>query len=163
MKRIIITLIFIIFMNVLLYSQISENQPVLQIKNTNYFILMPVSELYRILGNPLETRIIDTFTVLLKYSDIWFFHCQNLGDSLVRRIIFTDENIELNFQKVIGFSKDIITMEFGDNRYIMDRDEHTYFIYEFLMPEATHIELVFRFNALGVCELVSLSHSSMFV
>ena len=138
-----------------------------------FYLLMPVSEVYKKLGNPDEIQRNKPHdynhnydTVILYYSGIAFTYFDYTDDPevLVITLMLTDKNYRIgNLSKKIGCHKDEIINKNGEPHYRRTINENIYFGYEINLRMPYHIVLEFRFNILGICDQVSLIHSLYYV
>jgi len=134
-----------------------------------FYLLMPVSEVYKKLGNPNETQRIKPHdynhkydTVILSYSGIAFTYFDYTDDPkiLVITLMKTDKNYRIgNLSIKTGCNKDEIINTNGEPHYIRTINEYVYIGYETSIGIPYHIAIEFRFNTLGICDQVSLIHS----
>ena len=167
MKKVFISVILIICVTVVLFSQIpSEEYNISDGKNT-FFLLMPISEVFKILGPPIETFNIehpspykDFDVVTLKYSGITFVYFDFTNDPKVLIIGITESKYHVGERNLLGLNKNEILRLFGSPSFVEKRNE--YFTYELNYSRSAHLELQIRFTVLGGCNEVILTHSGFF-
>ena len=131
-------------------------------------ILMPVSELIYLLGDPIEKR--DSFNyvpnhnyalITLEYPDISFIYHNFFEDPFILFIAFRGKNILLGTTSVIG--SDILSINnlFGTPERIESNDESFYYGYEHWLVFFEYILLQFEFDSSGICIGVIIQHSSI--
>ena len=170
MRKIPIILNSLIVIITSLYSLDSKEELFLFDGDNRFYLLMPVSEVYRILGDPMKTiTVINPIPnhnfemITLEYPGLTFIYHKFGDDPGIELIGFSDKKIKLGNQNVIGCSKGEIAEKYDEPKFIEIADTCSYYRYEFWIDMIEHINLQFRFNLMGVCDGVILTHSSISV
>ena len=165
--------IYIFFLAVIIVSPVFgqfypihtvDEFPVHDMEN-RFYLLMPVKEVYNLLGTPLNVRIVShpspvhADRVILEYKGITFIHNDFFDDPVILVIGFS-ENFQMNNMNLIGLNKNQIIEKFG-TPHIVTFNRVTYFRYRFALDDIglERLTLQFRFNSLGICDGVMLTHS----
>jgi len=169
MKRILIILALILQTISTAFSQQTEESFFVHNGRNIFYLMMPVSEVYEMLGNPDKVQIIkntvpfhDYNTVILEYSGIVFTYIDLFDNPKVLMISFED-NYQLKNMNVIGRGRDGILEECGAPVSMKIQNGDIIFIYEFLLSHIEHIVLELRFNASGICVGAVLIHSNILI
>ena len=170
MKKVLISLVLIMLIGMAIFSQQTGEEFYVYDRENKFYLLMPVSEVYRILGNPEEVQTIKSpnsthnyDTVILNYSGILFIYHAFLSDPKVLVIGFSDVGMSLGNLNVIGLNSDEILKKYGDPDFTRTRNECVLFLYEFSLRMPNHLVLQFQFNISGICDGVMLTHSDYFI
>ena len=137
---------------------------------------MPVSEVYRILGQPDEILTVrntapfkDCDIVTLIYPGIVFRYIDFYDDPKIDVIALTGtgKEYQIGRLKVMGFTKNDMLEIYGDPKYITLRNENVYYRYTYSGPPydepSAHIEIQFRLNSDGICDEVMLIHNAFYI
>jgi len=170
MKKIFITLILLLQVAANLHSQQSEEEFFIHDGEDSFYLLMPVSDVYKILGDPVVVQRRQSTisnhgydTVILGYSGISFVYYDFGTNPEVLVIVIVDANKQLGNHFILGQSKDEIIVEYGKPHFIRTINENINFLYEFSLSLSSHLELQLRFNTFGICDGVVLTHSGFFI
>jgi|TergutMp193P3_1026864.scaffolds.fasta_scaffold00083_17 hypothetical protein len=167
MKRILIILALIIQTISTAFSQQAEKDFFVHDGRNIFYLMMPVSEVYEILGNPDKVQIIkntvpfhDYNTVILEYSGIAFVY-NDFFDNPEILIISFEDNYQSGNMNVIGRGRDEILEEYGAPASMEIQNGNIIFRYRFLLSPIVRITLQLRFNASGICVGAMLIHSNI--
>jgi len=137
-----------------------------------FYLQMLASEMYRILGAPIEDiKIIREHFhrpnyFIIRYPGIEFIyfdfsHRPGLEPEIV--VITIREPYQISNLNVIGRNKDEILKYFGEPNTINTQDGYIYIYYNFRLEMPNHLVLQFRFNAMRICVEVSVIHSHFYI
>ena len=149
-------------------SQQDEKEFCKHFDKSKFYLLMTADEVYKILGNPEELLTIKNSrlnfdVVTLRYPGIEFKYFDITDSQEILMIAFWERNNKLGNMNLIGCSKDDILKKHGYPESINTINGYSYFRYEINLPRFTHFVLQFRFNTLGTCDGVILTHSYYFI
>jgi len=165
MKAKIIALALIVYVSTVMFSQQEKKQFHIHAEENEFYLLMPVNDVYTLLGDPVEVQRLKTpyrsyDTVILSYHEIQFIYYDFFENPEVLVIGFTGKNKAVDNQNLIGHSKNDILKEYGEPKMKFIEKEKIHFRYEFILSRLDYISLQFRFDTLGICDGIILTHSN---
>ena len=144
----------------------TENQFVVSDGENKFHLLMPVSEVYRMLGNPDEIQVIrgtvpnhEYDTVILSYPGMTFVYYDFFADPAILVIGFSGAKTKLGCLELIGLNSNEVQKKYGSPRTMSETEGLIYLNYAFRQSLLEHIEIQFRFSSAGICSDVMLTHS----
>jgi hypothetical protein len=174
MKKVAIALALlqVLFSNVV-FGQQAKNDFFVHDGKSVFYLLMSVSDVHELLGTPVETLMFTGTdrpdTIMLRYPGITFFYIpipDRKGGNQILSISIIGEQYQIGNINATGRSRydlmgEIIEI-YGEPHFTLISDEHTTYVYEFYFSPILDIALKFRFNRLGICDGVALTHGSFF-
>jgi len=172
MKKIFLILALAAQIAAAAYSQHAVEEFYVHNGENIFYLRMPASEIRRILGHPDEEEKIirehynrPNFYVI-KYHGIEFTyfdlsHKPEIVPTVVA--ISFKEPYQICNLNMIGRNADEILAHYGNPKTKERQCEYKYFRYNFRLEMPDHLVLQFRFNALGICDEVSLIHSNFYI
>jgi hypothetical protein len=155
--------------------QIGEKYTVYDGENV-FYLKMPVSEVYRILGQPDEVLTVkrdppykNWNIITLIYPGIVFRYDDFYEAPKIDVIALTGagKEYQIGRLKVMGFTREDMLEVYGNPEYTTPRNEFIYYRYTYSGPPydepSAHIEIQFRLNSDGICDEVMLIHNGFYV
>ena len=170
MKKAFIVLLLMACFSLSLFSQQALDELHVHDGEKTLHLLMSVSEVYLLLGEPCEVKRVESTRpyhqydrITLEYPGITFIYDEYKEDPPILVIGFGAKNLKLGSHYIIGASIKDVENKFGNPYSTETTSEFVYYRYEFWLSSVENIILQFRFNALGICNGVVLTHSSLTV
>jgi len=172
MKKIVIISILTIQAFTIAYSQHVIEDLYVHYRENIFYLRMPISEVRRLLGNPVEEeKIIREHYhrpnyFIIKYPGIEFtyFDFSHRPEIVPTVLVITFKKpYQLGNLNFIGRNKNEILEHYGTPDSVEEQGEYKYFNYVFNLQMPHHLVLQYRFNSLSICDEVSVIHSNFYI
>jgi len=168
MKKIFFIIMLILRVVVVVFSQHSLEDFFLRDGEKTFYLQMPVSEVYKILGTPNEIITHPRYApnhfdrIVLRYNEIEFHYYVFFDDPKILLIAFGGQ-YQIGNMNLIGSSREEILKKYGDPNYIERQGEYIHYRYVFKLSWDDTITMQIRFNALGICDGIILVHGLFYI
>ena len=150
MKKTFLTLALIVQVDIVLFCQQTGDEFSIHHGENVFSLLMPISDVYKMLGEPIEVQRIKSNRpyhgydiVILRYPDISFryFDHDFFGVPVVIMIESKGRDKKLGKLDVFGLNKDEIIQRYGEPELIGTENEYTFFLYSFRLHIPHYLSL----------------------